>query len=56
MWHYIYRQRADGSVQEIGRALYLSDAEQILHNWHSGYIIKDGNILLEKNLTLKEKA
>ena len=54
MRYFIYREITlsdpeKSTYQQIGQTLFLADAEAILENWHSGYIIRDGNIVKSKN-------
>lgn len=48
----VFRQLSDHSFLEIAQTTFLSDAETILGNWHSGIISEIGGANIKtKNLT-----
>jgi len=54
-WYYVYRsKRTDGTWEhtELARTRFKSDAIGILRNWHSGYIVCNGEIVERKNVDL----
>lgn len=43
------------TYQQLGSTRFIADAEAILAQWHSGYIITNaGEMVIEKNLTKEQ--
>ena len=49
MLYTVYRTRVGGNPQKLAETLYRADAENVLKNWHSGYIASNGDIVHTKN-------
>jgi len=48
MQYYVWRTRNGYPPQLVAQTRFLSDASDVLENWASGYIAKDGKVILEK--------
>jgi hypothetical protein len=51
MKYLVFRQQPNREIVKIAETVYLEDAQQVLTNWHSGFINRmDGTTVFEKNL------
>lgn len=52
MLPYIVYRKVRNGFRETARTEFIEDAKKVLTQWHSGYIIRDSDIVFSKNMEL----